>query len=660
MVVALLAALSAEGIRLPEGPGHLPVEDPCQAPLPERAVGIAPGSDWKRAGRAVDDMQDMADKGVRWLRLSFEWAVISPAPGEYRWNSVDKIMRQAETTCLSVLAMIGTTPEWARAPGCRHIWCPPADDADWGQFVRAVADRYGGTGIRAWEVWNEQNYGSFFQPRPDPERFGALLEETTRAIRERLPDATILSGGLAPALKTSERRMLPAEYLAELYDTGAMEDVDGVAYHPYSYPNLPSVHTGQNGFIDQLGDMREVMLSNGDGAKDVWLTEYGVPTPGGEPAPLVAGAVGGRRLRDVALPRLRRAVLLVLVAGLGLRVGRPEQELRPAPLGRLGEAGLRRVRAGAAPVSKPVDLILVTGTPRSGTTVVGDVLAEAAGTRYLYEPLNKWVGLREIDEDFPVVGSSSFPPERLADLLGRIARLDLKLKPGVFPHDEGWRRLAKRVSGSRTTMSYRLCRLDPRLRTMVWKDPFALYLAGSVAGAGLPVVVTVRNPWAVAASFKRLSWGFDAADLHRRLTEAGRPPSLDPATLDDPTDPVTNAAIHWTFAHEQLMAHLDEGRDLRLVDLEDIVEQPEAAYRGLYEHVGLRWTPEIAATITERYAEGTGASAAPTSTKPHEWRDRDVSQVNRYWSGILSEEEAERVRRIVGSLWDETRARCQV
>ena len=42
-------------------------------------------------------------------------------------------------------------------------------------------------------------------------------------------------------------------------------------------------------------------------------------------------------------------------------------------------------------------------------------------------------------------------------------------------------------------------------------------MAGEVAAAGIPVIVTVRNPWAVAASFKRLGWGFDVADLHRRL-----------------------------------------------------------------------------------------------------------------------------------------------
>ena len=35
-----------------------------------------------------------------------------------------------------------------------------------------------------------------------------------------------------------------------------------------------------------------------------------------------------------------------------------------------------------------------------------------------------------------------------------------------------------------------------------------------------------------------------------------------------------------------------------------------------------------------------------------------MGQVNRYWEGVLSPAEAERVETIVGSLWEATRARC--
>jgi hypothetical protein len=34
-----------------------------------------------------------------------------------------------------------------------------------------------------------------------------------------------------------------------------------------------------------------------------------------------------------------------------------------------------------------------------------------------------------------------------------------------------------------------------------------------------------------------------------------------------------------------------------------------------------------------------------------------VSQVNRYWSDVLTEAEAERVEALVGALWERTRTR---
>jgi hypothetical protein len=47
------------------------------------------------------------------------------------------------------------------------------------------------------------------------------------------------------------------------------------------------VRTGNNGFIDQLGRVRDVMVRHADGNEQVWLTEFGFPTPG-DSSPLLA------------------------------------------------------------------------------------------------------------------------------------------------------------------------------------------------------------------------------------------------------------------------------------------------------------------------------------------------------------------------------------
>jgi hypothetical protein len=284
VTVALVALLTAGGIQIPTTTHVTPVspaEDPCRTPVPERAVGIAPGSDWKADPRAPQDMREMSALGVRWLRLGFEWSSIEPQRGQFRWNAVDRVMREAKASCLSILAMVGTTPAWARRARCQNLWCPPEDPAEFGRFVARVAKRYRTSAIRAWEVWNEENHAAFFRPTPDAARYGRLLVAATSAIRRFDPGTTILSGGLAPSRGDDQRHRAPDRFLAEVYATGAMQGVDSVAYHPYSYPNLPSVRTGNNGFIDQVTKVRQVMVDRGNGRQRIWLTEFGFPTPGG-------------------------------------------------------------------------------------------------------------------------------------------------------------------------------------------------------------------------------------------------------------------------------------------------------------------------------------------------------------------------------------------
>ena len=209
--------------------------------------------------------------------------------------------------------MVGTTPQWAREAGCRSLWCPPRDLDEFGAFVRAVAERHPGQ-IAAWEVWNEPNHAAWFRPAPDPVHYGRLLEAATGALRAVDPDATVLSAGLAPSPSGNPARMLPARFLDRLYDTGALDAVDAIAYHPYSYPFLPSQRTGENGFIDQLRSMREVVLDHDDDKK-ILVDRVRLAHAGGRPdLARPAGADGDRRVRALALTRLRGPAVLVRVA----------------------------------------------------------------------------------------------------------------------------------------------------------------------------------------------------------------------------------------------------------------------------------------------------------------------------------------------------------
>ena len=114
-------------------------------------------------------------------------------------------------------------------------------------------------------MWNEPNHAAWFRPAPDPERYGRLLDGGDRG-------ASAPSTRTRPCCRQGSRRRRaatrpgcsPTGSSIALYDTGAMDAVDAIAYHPYSFPYLPSQRTGDNGFIDQLRSMREVMVDHDD------------------------------------------------------------------------------------------------------------------------------------------------------------------------------------------------------------------------------------------------------------------------------------------------------------------------------------------------------------------------------------------------------------
>lgn len=308
--------------------------------------------------------------------------------------------------------------------------------------------------------------------------------------------------------------------------------------------------------------------------------------------------------------------------------------------------------------SPPPRLILVTGMPRSGTTAVGRMLSLARGTCTLHEPFNYHVGLKEIDCYFEIPGAGTFSRQKLDHCVDRMRALDLSYKPGVFPGEGRWRRAAKRVVGGRAINSYRRCRLTPSLRTIIWKDPCACFTADIVTAAhGAEVVVTLRNPWAVAASFKRLDWGFDLDDISERFQVLG----LDCPVRRMPAwsrrdESAINAAILWHLVYATLGRWAEGNEHIRLLDLDEVIEAPDQTYAKLYSLLDLAWDDRVAARIAARYAT-TSERRMPKEGKPHDMR-RDLSTINRYWTDLLDSDEQALVGDVAGQLWQDLRGQC--
>jgi polysaccharide biosynthesis protein PslG len=247
---------------------------------------------WESPADQAHDLDLMAATGAQWLRLDFPWPSVQPAPTTWNWAPFDNIVALAKARGFSIAGLPSYTPGWAKAPGSTGAG-HPATEAAFAAFMTALVGRYAPQGIHTWEIWNEPNQAWSWNP-PDPAAYTRLLIAATTAVRVVDPAATVVTGGLAPAADLPGQEVAPLTFVTAMYANGAHGFFDAVAVHPYTYPYLPDDPTtaGWSPFY-KMAAIHQLMTDNGDGAKQIWLTEFGAPTGTG------TGAVTETRQVDV-------------------------------------------------------------------------------------------------------------------------------------------------------------------------------------------------------------------------------------------------------------------------------------------------------------------------------------------------------------------------
>jgi hypothetical protein len=248
----------------------------------DSGFGIAAGSSLTSLSSADlnREFSDINALGVGWVRFDLEWSQAEPRPGAYNWGPYDRVAQAAAAHGLQTLMIIDYTPSWARRGDCAGSdKCAPADPNAYGNFAAAAAAHFGPMGVSHWEIWNEPNNAEFFKPAANPSLYVALLKSANSSIKRIQPGATVVTGGTAPA-GNEDGNMAPPDFVAGIYNAGGAGNFDAVAHHPYVFPYSPTTPNPYNAWGQSLS-IHNIMAAHGDGAKKVWLTEFGAPTGGG-------------------------------------------------------------------------------------------------------------------------------------------------------------------------------------------------------------------------------------------------------------------------------------------------------------------------------------------------------------------------------------------
>lgn len=230
------------------------------------------------------ELAGMEALGVTWLRFDMQWRSIQYKndPNAFNWSETDRLIAAANTHNIKMVGILGFVPTWAYPSGCpKNIHCPPADLNAFAAFAKKAVERYSSKGVSHWEVWNEPNNAIFWGPKTSCSVYTDLLKLTYTAIKQADPNATVITGGLAPE-PNDGINMAPVDFLTCIYANGGKNYFDAVGSHPYTFPIVPS-----SAFSHAWAQMsttnpslRSTMIQNGDTGKKIWITEFGSPTNG--------------------------------------------------------------------------------------------------------------------------------------------------------------------------------------------------------------------------------------------------------------------------------------------------------------------------------------------------------------------------------------------
>jgi polysaccharide biosynthesis protein PslG len=136
--------------------------------------------------------------------------------------------------------------------------------------------------VHAYEVWNEENNQQSWTPAPNAANYTAMLRAAYPAIKSADPSATVVTGGLSPAVDDGTN-IAPTTFLQGIYANGGHGSFDAVGMHPYCNPDMPGAPDSWSAWYQMYGtptNIRGIMVANGDGAKKIWGTEFGAPSSG--------------------------------------------------------------------------------------------------------------------------------------------------------------------------------------------------------------------------------------------------------------------------------------------------------------------------------------------------------------------------------------------
>ena len=286
--------------------------------------------------------------------------------------------------------------------------------------------------------------------------------------------------------------------------------------------------------------------------------------------------------------------------------------------------------------------IVISGSPRSGSTWLGKVLSNHPETIYIHEPFN--IGIKRDDSPFKywIEGVFSAQPKEHQKEVKTYLKGFYSLTPSFL------KKTFEPVKGLKTLRDFRWLVNDRNRKTTILKDPIAFFaLEWIYANITPKIIVSIRHPAGVISSLLAKEWGYDFNDMlaqpelmenylkpfEEKIKEfAKTPPSLlDQGVL------LWNCVYHTAFIYQKKHAE-----DWLFIKNEELSLDSMGAFKKVLRFSDLNFDP-----LVKDYIE---ATTKPKDNVESEFV-RDSAKNVKSWQSRLTSEEIVYIKLETNDVW---------
>ncbi len=290
--------------------------------------------------------------------------------------------------------------------------------------------------------------------------------------------------------------------------------------------------------------------------------------------------------------------------------------------------------------------ILITGTLRSGATFIGHILRKARSTVYVREPFNPGNGIVGVDCNLPYIRSEN-SNDKYIRLIDDLFNFKASYKKN-YSKDGNLKKIAKFFLGTRANMVYKFGGIfNKNTSRLLIKDCHAAFLSEYMSQKDCQVIVTVRHPGAVMASFKQLGWLFSfnstlldrQAFFRRYFTEKEYMKLIQYKQRSF----AVQVGLMWISIYKVLTSYSRRQPSFLTIKHENVCLKPDENFKKIFKWCNLEYTNSIRKEILKKTK-----SANPINARNNAIHDltRNSQKLVNHWKDSVTLKEKNILRKI--------------